>query len=383
MIIGAGIGGLTAALALQRAGFKVSVYEQAAELGEAGAGLTIAPNGMHVLNHLGLGKAMKTIAMTPRHGAVMHYKTGRVLVDIPRGDTQVEKYGAPYCQVHRADLHAALVDAVAANDPQCIHTAYTLTDFSDSGEAITADFENGVSVIADVLIGCDGIRSVVRSELFGKEEPRFTGYIAWRGMVPMANLPQELTGPDSAIWLGPGHFLTRYRVRNGALLNYVAVAACDGWQEEGWSVAAEVSEVVETFRDFEPNARRILEATPPDHCHKWGIFDRDPLPVWGHGRVTLLGDAAHPTSPFLGQGAVMAMEDALVLARSFELSESLATTLQRYEDARRERGAFVILESRSNLKLITECNPDTFGSDIHRNEESLGLADYDAVTVAI
>ncbi len=383
LIAGAGIGGLAAALALQRAGFRVSVFEQAPELGEVGAGLTVAPNGMIVLNHLGLGEVMRDIAMIPGRGAVMHYRTGRVLVDIPRGDTQMNRYGAPYCQVHRADLHTALVDAVVANDPHCIHLSHGLSDFSETADRITACFENGHSVSGDVLIGCDGIHSVVRSRLFGKEQPRFTGYVAWRGMVPMDSLDKELIEPDSAVWLGPGHFLTRYRVRNGELLNYVAVASSDAWQEEGWWAKSEVSEVVEMFRDFEPRARRILAATPPDLCHKWGIFDRNPIPRWGLGRATLLGDAAHPTSPFLGQGAVMALEDALILARAFDLSGSLAEALERYENARKDRGAFVIMESRSNVKLITECDPDTFGADVHRNEESLGLAEYDAVTVAI
>jgi salicylate hydroxylase len=383
IIIGAGIGGLSAALALQRAGFRVAIFEAAPELGEVGAGLTVASNGMAVLQHLGLGEVMQDIAVMPGRGAVKHYRTGRVLVDIPRGDTQIDAHGAPYCQVHRADIHAALAEAVLAEHPMCIRLNHVFADLRQTEAGINAEFENGESAGGDVLIGCDGIRSAVRGRLFGPGEPQFTGYVAWRGLIPMERLDPELVVPESAVWIGPGHFLTRYLVRGGAVLNYVAVAQTNAWEMEDWSVHSEVEEVLHEFRDFEPTAREILQATPPDLCYKWGIFERDPLPEWTVGRATLLGDAAHPMTPFLGQGAVMALEDAVVLARAFVAADSLPEALQRYENARKDRTTFVMVESRKNGHHITEYNPDEYDETVHRNEESLGLADYDAATVPI
>jgi salicylate hydroxylase len=383
LIIGAGIGGLTLALALQRAGIRVAIYEQVPELTEIGAGLTVASNGTAVLQHLGLGPAMQEFAVSPQRGAMKHYSNGKVLVDIPRGDTQIKKYGAPYCQMHRADLQQALLESVLSNDPNCIHLEHTLVDLSQTGSGVTAKFSNGNTIAAEILVGCDGIKSTVRARLFGAEEPGFTGYVAWRGLVPMESLPEGLLDPDSAIFIGPGHFFTRYRVSAGKLLNYVATARTDNWSEEGWTVPSTVAAVMQEFDAFHLDIKTILAATPPDECYKWGIFDRDPLPSWTIGRATLLGDAAHPMTPFLGQGAVMAIEDAMVFSRALQTSGSMIDGIQQYENARRERTAFVFEESRLSGERLTTFDPDAYDSNVHRNEETLDLAAYDAVTVPI
>jgi salicylate hydroxylase len=383
LIAGAGMGGLTTALALQHAGIRVSVYEQAPVLGEVGAGLTLASNATRILQHLGLGVVRETLAVIPARGAVKHYRTGKTLVDIPRGTTQVERFGAPYCQIHRYDLHQALVAAVLSADRNCLHLGCTLEDFGQDAQVVTALFSNGQTARGDLLVGCDGIRSTVRARLFGTEDPRFTGYVAWRGLVPMERLSASLVAPDSAVWIGPGHFLTRYKIRRGELLNYVAIARTNSWVEEGWSVRSTVDTLLAEFRDFEPAARSILMATPPDQCFKWGIFDRDPLPVWSTGRVTLLGDAAHPTTPFLGQGAAMALEDGMVLARTIAASRSVAEALARYEKARVARANGVLVASRENGLNLTTTDPDRYDEETHRNEESLDLASYDAATVPV
>ena len=383
LIAGAGIGGLTTALALQRAGIAVSIYEQAPVLSEVGAGLTLASNASRILMHLGLGAVLGDLAVIPARGAVKHHRTGRTLVDIPRGTTQVERFGAPYCQIHRNDLHQALVAAVRSMAPDCLHLGHTLEDFGQDVHGVTAVFGNGQSARGDLLVGCDGIRSTVRARLFGTEDPRFTGYVAWRGVVPMERLSAALVVPDSAVWIGPGHFLTRYKIRRGELLNYVAIARTNGWVEEGWTVSSTVEALLAEFRDFEPTARSILMATPPDQCFKWGIFDRDPLPVWSTGRVTLLGDAAHPTTPFLGQGAAIALEDGMVLARAIVAAASVPEALARYEKARVERANGVLVASRENGQNLTTTDPDRYDEKTHRNEESLDLAGYDAVTVPV
>lgn len=383
LIVGAGIGGLATALALQRSRIRVSVFEQAPALGEVGAGLTLASNATRVLEHLGLGVVLADLGVVPGRGAVKDYRTGRTLVDIPRGTTQVERFGAPYCQIHRNDLHEALVAAVRSADPGCLHLGHSLEDFGQDEQGVTALFANGQTARGDVLIGCDGIRSTVRARLFGMEDPRFTGYVAWRGLVPIERLAEGMLVPDSAVWIGPGHFLTRYKIRRGKLLNYIAMARTKNWVEEGWSVRSTVESLLAEFRDFDPVARSILMATPPDKCFKWGIFDRDPLPVWTSGRVTLLGDAAHPTTPFLGQAAAMALEDALVLVRALVAAGSIPEALTRYERARVTRANFVLMASRENGIRLTTTDPDHYDETTHRNEESLDLAGYDAVTVPV
>lgn len=377
------MGGLTTALALQQAGIRVSVYEQAPALGEVGAGLTLASNASRILQHLGLGAVLEDLAVIPGRGAVKHYRTGRTLVDIPRGTTQLERFGAPYCQIHRHDLHQALVAAVLSADRNCLHLGCKLEDFGQDAQSVTALFTNGRTARGDLLIGCDGIRSTVRARLFGTEDPRFTGYVAWRGLVPMERLSASLVVPDSAVWIGPGHFLTRYKIRRGEVLNYIAIARTNHWVEEGWSVRSTVDALLAEFRDFEPTARSILMATPPDQCFKWGIFDRDPLPVWSTGRVALLGDAAHPTTPFLGQGAAIALEDGMVLARAIAAAGSVAEALARYEKARVARANGVLLASRENGLSLTTTDPDDYDEETHRNEESLDLAGYDAMTVPV
>lgn len=383
LIAGAGIGGLTTALALQRAGIRVSIYEQAHTLTEVGAGLTLASNATLILKALGLGSVLEDLGVVPERGAVKHYRTGRTLVDIPRGATQVERFGTAYCQMLRSDLHEALTAAVRSADRGCLHLGCTLQDFGQDETGVTALFANGVTARGDVLIGADGIRSTVRAQLFGSEDPRYTGYVAWRGLVPMERLTAATVVPDSAVWIGPGHFLTRYKIRRGTLLNYVAIARTSSWVAEGWSTPSTIEALLSEFRGFEPIARSILMATPPDQCFKWGIFDRDPLPTWTVGRVTLLGDAAHPTTPFLGQGAAMALEDAAVLARAITAAGSVTEALARYTQARVRRANGVLLASRDNGINLTTSDPDRYDADTHQNEESLDLASYNAMTVPV
>ncbi len=383
LIVGAGIGGLATALALQRAGIRVSIYEQASVLAEVGAGLTLASNATVILKALGLGAVLEDLGVVPERCAVKHYRTGRTLMDIPRSPTQVERFGTADCQIHRSDLHEALVAAVRSADRGCLHPGCALEDFGQDESGVTALFANGVTARGDVLIGADGIRSRVRAQLFGVEDPRYTGYVAWRGLVPMERLTAAMLVPDSAVWIGPGHFLSRYKIRRGELLNYLAIARTSSWVEEGWSVPSTSEALLSEFREFEPTARSILMATPPDQCFKWGIFDRDPLPIWTTGRVTLLGDAAHPTTPFLGQGAAMALEDAAVLARAIQAAGSVTEALGRYEQARVSRANGVLLASRETGINLTTLDPDRYAADTQQHGESLDLASYNAMTVPV
>ena len=382
-IIGAGIAGLTAARALQLMGFRPVVFEQAEVLGEVGAGLTVTPNATHVLNALGLESALEEIGMRPDRGGVKHWRTGELLVEISRGNEMREKYGAAYYQVHRADLHQALAAQVEECDPGAIRTAHSLTDFEQGKEGVRLKFAQGHTASADVMIGADGVRSRVRTQLFGAERPRFTGYVAYRGLVPFEALPDGVIEPTSCLSTGPHRSFTRYLVRGGRWVNFVGLTERQDWREEGWSIRADVQEMLEEYADWYPDVRTIIRSTPEHGLFKWALFDREPLPEWTRGAVTLIGDAAHPMLPFLGQGAAMGIEDGMVLARAFAAASSVSEALRRYEEARLQRANWVMLESRKTALNYHSGNDENFRPGRHVSAESLGLMSYNPAEIPI
>lgn len=359
------------------------LFEQAAELGDVGAGITMYPNATRVLEHLGLGAALEAKGVLPESAGARHWKTGELLRLTPNGAASRERYGAPQYFIHRADLHAILVDAARAAGV-VIQLGHTVRRFEETAEGVVAEFENGVRALGSALIGADGIRSQVRACLFGPDAPRFTGKVAWRGLVPMERLGAEHRFPTSCLWTGPDHAFLRYPVRGGSLMNYVAHSAQGAWAEESWKLHTPVAEVLDEFAGWDPAVLDVIRATPPELCFKWALFDRDPLPEWGRGRVTLLGDAAHPALPFLGQGAGMAIEDGMVLARCLTMEEDVPTALRRYERARMPRCHFVQLESRANGDRFFEPDPErryADGSAQRAAEQEQALRYYDAATV--
>ncbi|MDX2221897.1 MAG: FAD-dependent monooxygenase [Rhodospirillaceae bacterium] len=382
IIVGAGIGGLTAALALQRAGLKVSVYEQAPQLGEVGAGLTISPNATHALEFVGLGPFMAEKADRPEAGAGLHFQTGEVLYKTQEFGGFKQKHGAEYYQIHRADLHDGLAAAVRANDPGAIRLGHAFKGVTQTASGVTAHFVNGAAVSGDVLIGCDGVRSAVRAALFGAEAPTFTGQVAFRGLVDAAPIRHLLVPTRSAVSIGPGRIFTRYFVRHGALVNFVGIARTDKWQEEGWSIPATVEEMLSVYGDFHEHVTGIIKSTPPGRLFKWALFGRDPIDRWTVGRVSLLGDAAHPMLPFLGMGAAMAIEDGAVLGRAFAAAGSIDEALARYEAARKERANYVLIKSREQGKVYQSDDPMSLRGR-PTGEMRLGLFDYNPATVAV
>ncbi len=383
LIIGAGIGGLSAALALLRSGQRVAIYEQAAALGEVGAGLSITPNASNALHSLGLGAELERIGSTPPAGVIRHYATGAVLVTLSQ-DSTLERYGAKLYHVHRADLHSALAQAVHALDPNALHLSHELESVEFAGSEVSVRFTNGVAASGDWLVGCDGIRSKTRAALFGADTPNFTGFVAWRGLIPGELVDPEMLDPPMCLSVGPRRMLMRYPLRRGAVVNIVAIARRPAWTEEGWSVHSEVSEMLEEFGDFEPRILHMLGRMPPERLFKWGIFDRDPVPHWVRERATLLGDAAHPMPPFAGQGAVMALEDAVVLGRAAASATDPMEAMQRYEAARRPRCVRVLEMSRARANLY-------FAPDPQSQVRALGegfielrtLYDYDAASTPV
>ncbi|MCB2107462.1 MAG: FAD-dependent monooxygenase [Rhodobacteraceae bacterium] len=351
IISGAGLGGLTAALALQRAGVPVKVYERAPALTEVGAGLSLGPNATRILHALGLESALREVCNTPDRLSAKHYQTGEIISEQVSRD-YVKSYGAPYYQVHRADLMTVLSYAVLANDPSAIVLGHEITGCDASQTGVEVHCANGTAAKGDVLIGCDGVRSVLRAKLWNMPPPAFLGYIAYRGLTPVSALPEGLITPASATFNGPERHLTRYLIRGGTIVNYVAFVQTPDWVDEGWSVTATVDEVLERFAGWAPEVQHLIRNTANGTCIKWGLFGRAPFDHWTKGRVALLGDAAHPILPFLGQGASMAIEDGMILARALaEFSDPLEA-LRRYEAVRRPRANTIVEMSTEQGKRI-------------------------------
>ena len=376
-IIGAGIGGMTAAVTLAKKGVKVSIFEQAPELSEVGAGLTITPNATKGLMYLGLEKQMKEVGMAHRQQGVRHFETGEMIVPLERGEKMLEKYGAYQFQAHRADVHNVLIDELKLHNSNTIYTDHELIDLNEKNNSVELVFSNNETHEVDFVIGADGNRSVVRKIILGDDDPQFAGYVAWRGLVPV-----ELLGEDdfdecgSSAFIAPGRVFARYLVRNGELYNYVAFLATDEWAEEGWAIPSKVDIVMDIFSDYNQQVKNIIAATPAKDLFKWGIFAREPVSKWSTKNITLLGDAAHPLEPFMGQGASLAIEDGVVLGRIIEDSDSSDEIVSRYESARVERAHFVTEHSKRAGARFTGIDPEKYTKEEHKNEEELGLFNY-------
>jgi salicylate hydroxylase len=340
IIAGAGIGGLTAALALARKGFRVIVCEQAQELSETGAGLQLSPNAARLLIELGLGDALQPHVVAPDYLSIRRGRNAAEIARMTLGREIAFRYGAPYWIVHRADLQAVLRDAVLANPDIVLHLGARVHDFALHQNGVTVQIRRGDQVSderAVALIGADGLWSVTRRILGDASKPRFSGRAAWRATVPVDKLPEAFRSPAVHLWLGRGAHLVHYPVRGGELINIVAIAG-DAWQGEGWSAPGARDELLKRFGKLSWGhaAQSILQA--PESWLKWALFDRPPLRRWGQGHMTLLGDAAHPMLPFLAQGAAMAIEDAMVLADCLAASpDHPSQALGQYETLRRAR----------------------------------------------
>jgi salicylate hydroxylase len=348
-IVGAGIGGLTAALALQQRGFKVQVYEQAPQLAELGAGVQISPNGTRVFSSLGLGRQIEAIASEPLGKRVRLWNTGQTWNLFDLGAVSRDRYGFPYLTMHRGDMHRVLVDAVRAADADAIRLDTRITGLQQDESGVVLSTDTGPCPKADVVVGADGVHSRVRHALFGDDSPRFSGIIAWRGVVETKSLPEHLRQPYGFNWVGPGAHVIHYPMRSNTLINFVGAVERQGWEVESWSQRGRTEDCLNDFAGWNDDVQQLIKAI--DVPYKWALMVRDPMQQWTRGRVTLLGDACHPTLPFLAQGAVMALEDGVVLARCLEAErDDPQAGMRRYERARQERTARIVEGSAGNAK---------------------------------
>jgi salicylate hydroxylase len=351
MIAGAGIGGLTAALAIAQRGFRVAVFDQAQRLEEIGAGIQLSPNASRVLIALGLGKQLDPYVVAPHELRVMNAQTARVLARAPLGAAVEQRYGAPYWVIHRGDLQKVLLDAVRAHPDIALRLGARVEDFAVHGNGVTIAAlssghpfeERGIA-----LIGADGLWSSLRGRLGDRTTPRFARHTAWRALVPADAVVADLRQPTVNLWLGRNAHLVHYPVRNGSLVNVVAIIR-DDWHESGWSEPGDRAELLARYpAGMWPSLARAALAAPRQ-WQKWALYDRQPLVHWGKGPVTLVGDAAHPMLPYLAQGAAMAIEDAAVLGeRLANTPDDLAGAMRRYERQRRGRTARAQRAARRN-----------------------------------
>jgi salicylate hydroxylase/6-hydroxynicotinate 3-monooxygenase len=342
-VIGAGIGGLALAGLLSRRGAKVTVYEQAAAFHRLGAGIQMSPNAMRVLRALGLETQLRRQAFTPRSWANRVWDTGEHLAELTFGAEAESRYGAPYLLMHRGDLHAALHSAVPAG---IIAFNRKLVGLDRNGMSIALRFADGSTVEADAVVGADGVHSIVREVLLGPERPKFTGRVAHRTVFAMA-LMGGFKIDNCTKWWGPDRHIVIYPVDSrGEEVYFVTSVPDPDWDVESWSTRGEMAEVRQALAGFHAEVQTVLAACPG--VHKWALFERDPLPRWSEGPIVLLGDACHPMTPYMAQGAANALEDAAVLSRCLAAIDDVAEAFRCYEATRLERTARVQLTSRQN-----------------------------------
>ncbi len=361
IVAGAGVAGLTAALALARAGLRTTVFEQAAKLEAIGAGIQLSPNASRVLIALGLRERLQPFVMTPQAIRVMAGGSGREIVRIPLGSDVERRYGAPYWTIHRGDLQAALATAAHSTQDIEIQLGTHVDDFATYDNGITVQARRGQRVVderAIALIGADGLWSTVRTRLQGQRPPRFNHRTAWRTLLPAEAVVPEFRTPLVHLWLGGDAHLVHYPVKAGRLINIVAVVH-DEWNQTGWSTAGDRAEILRHFARWSwcEEVRALIDT--PEQWLKWALYDRKIPFRGGAGPVTLIGDAAHPTLPFLAQGAGMAIEDAAVLADMLgKYIDDPPDALRGYEGARRHRTARAQHMSRRQGRIYGLSGPE-------------------------
>ncbi|MFT6580912.1 MAG: salicylate hydroxylase/6-hydroxynicotinate 3-monooxygenase [Alphaproteobacteria bacterium] len=361
-IIGAGIGGLAVAATLRKVGIEVRIYEQAKAFARIGAGIQQSPNSVKVLHRLGLADQLDAAAFRPHSALNRDFVTGEVTWERMLGAEAEAQFGAPYYLMHRGDLHEALASVVPDS---IIDRSRKLMGLRQTGDGVELEFESGANVTADVVIGADGVHSVVREMLLGAEAPQFTGRVAYRTTFP-ASLLGGMEIDDCAKWWGPDRHIVMYYVNPGRDEIYFVTSTPEpDFRVESWSAKGDLDVMRQAYKDFHPQVRAVLDACP--EVHKWALVARDPLPKWGEGCITLMGDACHPMTPYMAQGAATSIEDAAILSRCLEgvSRDGVEQALRRYEKTRMGRTARIQTISRLNdMDKIKAEIETTYGYDV-------------------
>ena len=366
-IVGAGMGGLAAAACLRRAGIEVRIYEQAERFARLGAGIQQSPNAVKVLRALGLEPRLRAMAFRPGSTRYREAASGAVTWERVQGDVFEQTYGAPHLLLHRGDLHALLASLVPAD---MIQLGKRLTGFEQDASGVTLRFADGTRAQADAMIAADGVHSLVRAAMLGVEKPRWTGRVAFRTVLP-ARLLGGLAIDDSTKWMSADRHIVIYPINPRRDEVYFVTSTPEpGFDVESWSSKGDMDELRRAYADFHPDVRAVLAACP--EAHKWALVERDPLPAWCAGRVALLGDACHPMTPYMAQGAATSIEDGAVLSRCLEGrdSDGVAHALLAYEATRKPRTSRI--QAMSSLNSI-----ETFKRELE------AIYSYDAWTTPL
>ena len=352
LIAGAGIGGLTAASCLLKAGYDVELYEQAPALGEVGAGIQMSANAMHVLNHLDLGERIAKVAVRPGAYVFRTFDTGEEISRFSLAEEHEKLHGAPYYQLHRADFHELLAARARELKPDVVRLNHTVTGFDEDGDGVTLRFADGTSARGDALVGADGVKSAVRRQIAGDAPATYTGDCAWRITLPVEDLPPNFLPQVMSVFMGPGAHVVCYYLRAGKLLNFVGLVETDEVSEESWTAKFPWEKLKADFEGWHETIQTIVDTVDHDKCYRWSLHYRPPIESWSTSRATLLGDSAHATLPYLAQGACMAIEDGAVLTRALGMTDTVADALQLYERNRIERTARIVRQSDANRVLF-------------------------------
>ena len=372
-IIGAGIGGLTAAALLSRGGFKVEIFEQAKRFSRLGAGIQQSANAVRVLRTLGLEPRLREVAYQPQVTRYRDFDTGRIIWEKEQGRAAEDRLGAPHLLLHRGDLHELLLSAVP-ND--CIRLDHKLKGFEQADGKVHLSFQDGKTASVDALISADGVHSLVREQIFGVETPRFTGRVAYRTTFAASRL-KGLDIDESTKWIAPDRHIVIYYINPRRDEVYFVTSTPEpDFVVESWSTKGDLAQLRKEYSAFHPQVRAVLDACP--EVHKWALVERDPMASWGQGRVVLLGDACHPMTPYMAQGAASAMEDAAVLSRCLaDVSpDGIEAAFKRYEATRKPRTSFI--QEASSLNSVDRLRSEAdriYGFDAF----SVPLADLPAV----
>ena len=352
LIAGAGIGGLTAASCLMKAGFDVEIYEQAPELSEIGAGIQLSANAMHVLNHLGLGGAIAKLSVRPGAYVFRLHDTGEIIGQFSLAAEHESLNGAPYNQLHRADLHDVLAAKAREFDKNVVHLNRRVVGFDETGVGVELHLADGSSAKGDLLIGADGVKSAVRAQIAGADHAAYTGDAAWRLTLATDQLPDNFMDQVMSVWMGPGAHVVCYYLRGGALLNFVGLVETEEISEESWTAKFPWERLKADFVGWHPNIQTVIDRVDKNACFRWSLYYRPPIASWSSGHATLLGDAVHATLPYLAQGACMAIEDAAVLTRALQSTDSVPDALQVYQRNRIPRTSRIVKGSDANRTLF-------------------------------
>lgn len=391
IIAGGGIGGMAAALALLQRGIDVEVYEQASEAREVGAGVQISPNGSRSLDSLGVLDRLRRLSCEPDLKVIRHWQSGKDWTLFRLGGQEVTRFGYPYLTVFRPDLLQALSEGVRQHKSDAIHLNSRCSGVTQGEDSVTLLLESGETVTGDALIGADGVHSTIRRSLFDDDGVKFPGLAVWRALIPMDGVPEHLRGPVGTNWIGPDGHVVHYPIRGGEMLNFAVTREVADWNENAWRVESTADECAAALEGWHPDLHTLVRQAPA--FSKWAMLVRDPLPRWSKRRATLLGDACHPTLPYLGQGVNMAMEDGVVLARCLSERDDIPAALARYEEIRMERTYRMVRESanqRPRFHNPALADPIQAEAYITREWQSNAVSErfdwlfeYDATAVAV